>query len=191
MKELVGVLAEEYLGLPPEDRTGGRIGVGDAAVGAEADDPLADRVQELLVVVGELLELALADLALGEIAHERHPQLGCVSNASDRQLGGELGPVRSPAGNLETPPEDRTPPALDQPLEAGPVALAVVRRNQELGHVSADGLLGWVAEDLLRRAIEGPTTPPASTATTASSIDSSTDACAADPRATPFPIASG
>ena len=61
-----GVLAEEVLGLPAQQRGRGRIDEGDPEVAVDPEDPLAHRVQDALVTCGELHEV---------LGAARHPLL--------------------------------------------------------------------------------------------------------------------
>ena len=72
----------------------------------------------------------------------------------DGQLDGELGPVGPPGGQLDPPAQDRALARGQVVRQPAAVGLALIRRDDQLGELGADGAVARIAEDPLGGRVE-------------------------------------
>ena len=99
--------------------------------------------------------LGLGLLALGDVAHvSGEAALVGQVDPGDGELDREGRSVGAHPRQLEPLVEHHGLPGLQVAREAGAVALAQLRRDDQVGHVAPDRLLGAVAEGALGRGVE-------------------------------------
>jgi len=99
----------------------------------------------------EQLEVALF-AEVSQVAGEERAAGGL--DLADRKLDGELAPVRSQAGQLESLPEDSPLPRRVEALHPVVMSVPQRRRDQELGHLLSQNLVARTAECPFRGEVE-------------------------------------
>ena len=116
----------------------------------EALEPL--RLTPSLLGAGQL---GSDSVALGYVVQvPGEDRRSCQVDSVDGQLGREYAPVRAHRLDLNTRAEDRPLTGGEVPGQARAVVIPHVWWDDELGHLTAHGVLTGVAEHALRRRVE-------------------------------------